>query len=300
MESIHKLIEIFKLSVLNIESVPDSFSSEVYKLTLFNLDNVYVKIPYNRDKLVREFEMLERLKGVIPVPKVLDFWDGDDRSVGALLLSAIDGGPCTSNLDQSLAFQIGNYHAMLHEVSMPAYGCYGSDGFQTVENNSWRLYLKNNFEKWKEPCKEVLHPDLFEKCITHFDSVYSALPEPDGPSVVHMDFRPGNILIKDNRVVGIIDYESARGGSTGIDFTKINRYVWEVNPLTRLPYVQGYESVRPLLDLEAIIPFYSFYDAFSAVVWCKTRGIENNKAFLQESIEVLQRSIEGINGWGKI
>lgn len=92
MESIHKLIEIFKLSVLNIESVPDSFSSEVYKLTLFNLDNVYVKIPYNRDKLVREFEMLERLKGVIPVPKVLDFWDGDDRSVGALLLSAIDGG----------------------------------------------------------------------------------------------------------------------------------------------------------------------------------------------------------------
>lgn len=183
---------------------------------------------------------------------------------------------------------------------MPAYGCYGSDGFQTVENNSWRLYLKNNFEKWKEPCKEVLHPDLFEKCITHFDSVYSALPEPDGPRVVHMDFRPGNILIKDNRVVGIIDYESARGGSTGIDFTKINRYVWEVNPLTRLPYVQGYESVRPLLDLEAIIPFYSFYDAFSAVVWCKTRGIENNKAFLQESIEVLQRSIEGINGWGKI
>ncbi|MEK3748673.1 aminoglycoside 3'-phosphotransferase/choline kinase family protein [Paenibacillus sp. FSL E2-8871] len=295
MESIHKLIEIFKLSVLNIESVPESFSSEVYKLTLNNLDNVYVKIPYNRDKLVREFEMLERLKGVIPVPKVLDFWDGDNRSVGALLLSAIDGVPCTSNIDQSLAFQIGNYHAMLHEVTMPAYGCYGSDGFQMVENNSWRLYLKNNFEKWKEPCKELLHPDLFEKCITHFDRVYSALPEPDGPCVVHMDFRPGNILIKDNKVVGIIDYESARGGSTEIDFTKINRYVWEVNPLTRLPYVQGYESVRPLLDLEAIIPFYSFYDAFSAVVWCKTRGIENNKAFLQESIEVLQRSIEGMN-----
>lgn len=126
MKSIHKLIEIFKLNVLNIESVPESFSSEVYKLTLINLDNVYVKIPYNRDKLVREFEMLKRLKGVIPVPNVLDFWDGDESSVGALLLSAIDGVPCTSSIDQSLAFQIGNYHAMLHEVTMPAYGCYGS------------------------------------------------------------------------------------------------------------------------------------------------------------------------------
>lgn len=299
MKAIHKLAEIFKLSVLNIEAVPESFSSEVYKLTLMNLDNVYVKIPYNRDKLVREFHMLERLKGVIPVPKVLDFWDGDEMSVGALLLSAIDGVPCKSNIDQSLAYQIGEYHAMLHQVTLPAYGCYGSDGFQVVENNSWSLYLKNNFEKWKEPCKELLQPDLFEECITHFDSVYSALPEPDGPCVVHMDFRPGNILIKDNRVVGIIDYESARGGSSEIDFTKMNRYVWEVNPLTRLPYVQGYESVRPLPDLEKIIPFYNFYDAFSAVVWCKTRGIEKNQAFLQESIEVLQKSTGGMYPWRK-
>ncbi|MNY83174.1 hypothetical protein D3C86_2257550 [compost metagenome] len=59
--------------------------------------------------------------------------------------------------------------------------------------------------------------------------------------------------------------------------------------------MQGYESVRPLLDLEDIIPFYNFYDAFSAVVWCKTRGIEKNQAFLQESIEVLQRSVGGMN-----
>lgn len=36
------------------------------------------------------------------------------------------------------------------------------------------------------------------------------MPEPDGPCVVHMDFRPGNILINDNKVTGIIDYESQR------------------------------------------------------------------------------------------
>lgn len=41
----------------------------------------------------------------------------------------------------------------------------------------------------------------------------------------HMDFRPGNILVNGNEVAGIIDFESARGGSSEIDFTKvINRF----------------------------------------------------------------------------
>ncbi|WP_244188406.1 phosphotransferase [Paenibacillus kribbensis] len=34
-----------------------------------------------------------------------------------------------------------------------------------------------------------------------------------------MDFRPGNILVNGNEVAGIIDFESARGGSSEIDFT---------------------------------------------------------------------------------
>lgn len=291
MNSLQEVIKKFKLNVLHIEDVPESFSSEVYKLTLVNQQDVYVKIPYNKDKLVREFQMLERLAGIIPVPQVLDIWDGDDRTAGALLLSAIEGVPCTGVVDQQLAYQIGVYHAMLHNVVMPGYGVHGTEGFRALEHNDWRLYIQGNFVKWKEPCQEILKPALFEKCVAHFDGVFAALPEPDGPCVVHMDFRPGNILINDNQVVGIIDYESARGGSSEIDFTKINKYVWEVNPRVQRPYLQGYETIRPLLDLERVLPFYSFYDAFSAVAWCRSRGIEQNKAYLQESLSVLEKLV---------
>lgn len=291
MSSILNVIERLKLSVLNIDDVPESFSSEVYKLTLTNRENVYVKIPYNKDKLFREYQMLETFNGVIPVPKVLDFWDGDDITTGALLLSAIEGMPCTEEIDEKLSFQIGVYHAMIHEVKPLGYGYHVTDGFKFLDQNNWRLHIKSNFEKWKEPCKEILDPKLFERCILHFDGVFSALPEPDGPCVVHMDFRPGNILINDNKVVGIIDFESARGGSSEIDFTKINRYIWQVDPKTKLPYVEGYQTIRPMLNLEIVLPFYNFYDAFSAVVWCKNRGIEKNQAFLQESIAVLQNSV---------
>ncbi|WDQ31353.1 phosphotransferase [Paenibacillus marchantiae] len=235
--------------------------------------------------------MLEILKDVIPVPKVLDIWYGDESNTGALLLSAIQGVPCSENMDEKLSFQMGVYHAMLHEVKTPGYGYHSTDGFNILDQNNWRLHIKNNFEKWKEPCKELLEPALYERCILHFDGVFSALPDPDGPCLVHMDFRPGNILVNGNKVTGIIDFESARGGSSEIDFTKINRYIWEVNPRTKSPYFEGYQTIRNMLNLEIVLPFYNFYDAFSAVVWCKNRGVERNQSFLQESIEVLKKSV---------
>lgn len=291
MNSIQMIIKVFNLNVLSIDNVPESFSSQVYKLNLINGGSVYAKIPYNRDKLFREYRMLEKLNEVLPVPRVLDFWSGDDAISGALLLSEIQGIPCTSVINEELAFEIGVHHAKLHEVKMPEYGVEVKDGFQSLDQNNWRLYIKNNFEKLKEPCKEILDKELFEKCINHFERAFSVLPQPDGPCIVHMDFRPGNILINENKVVGVIDFESARGGSSEIDFTKINRYVWEVNPRSRVRYTEGYSTIRPLIDLDTILPFYDFYDAFSAVVWCKNRGIEKHNTFLKESISVLQKSI---------
>ena len=58
MSSILNVIEKLKLNVLNIEDVAESFSSEVYKLTLASGETVYVKIPFNkkiRKKIKRSF-----------------------------------------------------------------------------------------------------------------------------------------------------------------------------------------------------------------------------------------------------
>lgn len=291
MNLVQTIIKRFNLNVLSIDNVPESYSSQVYKLNLTNGETVYVKIPYNRDKLYREYRMLDMLREVVPVPKVLDFWSGDDSISGALLLSEIKGIPCTGVIDHELAYQMGVFQAKLHEVTMPGYGVEVEDGYQLYDQNNWRIYIKESFENFKGPCKEILERELFEKCIHHFENAFSSLPQADGPCVVHMDFRPGNILIHNNAVVGIIDFESARGGSSEIDFTKIKRYVWDVNPQSEIPYKEGYSTIRPMLVLETILPFYNFYDAFSAVVWCKNRGIDKNRAFLKESISILEKSV---------
>jgi aminoglycoside phosphotransferase (APT) family kinase protein len=295
MDRIQTVIEKFKLKVSCISSVPESYSSEVYKLKLTNGSNVYVKIPFNKDKLFREYRILQQLNGVISVPRVLDFWEGSEQITGALLLSEIRGAPCSGEINEQIAYQIGVNHAMLHKVSTPSYGAEVVDGFKPYEANDWRGYIKGNFEKLKGSCKEVLNEKFYELCIIHFDEAFSALPRSDGPCMVHMDFRPGNILIDNNEVTGIIDFESARGGSSEIDFTKIDRYVWKTNPQSKTWYIEGYTSIRPILDLNSVLPFYDFYDAFSGVAWCKRRGIENNKSFLNENISILEKSIGRLN-----
>ncbi|QHW29549.1 aminoglycoside phosphotransferase family protein [Paenibacillus rhizovicinus] len=291
MSAILKVIDKLKLNVSNIEDVPESFSSDVYKLTLARGENVFVKIPFNKDKLFREFQMLETLKEVLPVPNVLDIWYGDEDTTGALLLSAIQGMPCTGAIDEKLSYQIGMYHAMLHEVAAPGYGYHVTGGYRLLDHNDWRFYIQHNFAKWKEPSSEILDAKLHERCLLRFEELFSALPDPDGPCMVHMDFRPGNILTNGNEVAGIIDFESARGGSSEIDFTKVNRYIWEADPRTKQPFIEGYRSIRPMLNLENVLPFYNLYDAFSAVVWCKNRGIEKNQAFLQENLITLKNAV---------
>ena len=50
MNNIQKFIKRFKLNVIHVDGVPESYSSEVYRLTLSNQQQVHLKIPFNREE----------------------------------------------------------------------------------------------------------------------------------------------------------------------------------------------------------------------------------------------------------
>lgn len=294
LSRIENAIQALGLQPVETRPVPESFSSEVTQIILHNGESVYLKIPYNRNKLYREVAMLNRLRAYqLPVPRVLDVWEGDEQHSGALLLEALEGRPLTDTEDTKLAYAIGELHARLHSVPMPGYGEDSCDGFHYLDNQDWRGYIRRQYEKCQAPCRELLPEGLYEACLKHFDSVFRSLPKPDGPCVIHMDFRPGNLLIDHSRLIGVIDFESSRGGSSESDFTKIPRYLWREREAIKQAYIEGYNSIRPMMELDLVLPFYSFYDAFSAVVWCNKRGLDRNRQFFEENIAILCRE----TGW---
>jgi len=289
---IKRVIEIMKLKVRDMDSVPESYSSKVCSLVLENNEKVILKIPYSREKLLKEYKMLELLEGKLPTARILDFWEGDDEISGALLLSFIDGEPITDNISGKTAFQMGELLARLHNIEIDKNKL--GDAYRLIhtEKNEWWKTIRRWFEDCVDDCKHILDAELLNKCIKKFNFYYKTLPQPDYPSVVHMDYRPGNLLIKDSYIAGLLDFENARIGSADVDFSKMKIYVWDLYPETRKEFLKGYSLIRPLPDIERTLPFYLLFNTFTGVSWCVKRGKINDIFCNQNIIKLKELVIE--------
>lgn len=285
---LERVLKQINLSIAAIHEVEDSFSSTVYRCNLINGENVYLKIPYTKVKYQRELAAYQILAGAVSIPDMLDCWSGDEECPGAFVLSELKGKPLTSKASPVIAFQVGELQAAMHEIQ-PA----GGEKLNGIQNEfpDWAEFIERQFYSFAEDLKEVLDERLYEKSIAKFEEMKRQLPSPDGPSFVHMDFRPANIIVDDNQVSGMIDFESVRFGSTEVDFTKLYRDFLSWDPELYKSYREGYTSIRPLIDLEAVLPFYRFIDAFNSIGWSQRRGLEKNLKFYEDNLVRLKEMV---------
>lgn len=282
------ILEHFGVQALAIKEVDDSYSSTVYKCELFNDENVYVKIPYTKLKWQREWEAYEILQGKVSIPVMLDHWAGNAEFPGAFLLSELKGKPLTPQDSPSVAFQVGILHATLHRIQ--PFAMNGSTSIQN-ESSNWLNFVETQFYSFAEDVREMIDSDLYNQSILKFNEMKQQLPPSDGPSFLHMDFRPANIIVDGDKVSGIIDFESVRFGSAEVDFTKLYRDFLKFDTALYKSYQDGYNSIRPLMNLEAVLPFYQFTDAFNSIGWSMRRGAEKNAVFLKENLEILKKIV---------
>lgn len=278
---LEKIIDYFNLDIRSVEDVKDSFSSSVTACHLADGDIVYIKIPFSSLKLQRELEAYEVLSEHVSTPRLIDYWSGDDQCVGALLLSALNGSPLSTDSTPDTAFQVGMLHAKMHAIHPDE-----SRHVRSIANEfpNWSQFIEHQFYSFAEDVKQVLDPQLYRRALNQFEKMRQGLPAPDGPSFVHMDFRPANIIVDGQHISGVIDFESVRFGSTEVDFTKLYRDYLSHDETLYLAYREGYNSIRPLIDLDRVLPFYRFTDAFNSIGWCQRRGIEENRAFFEANV----------------
>lgn len=249
---LNRVIQQFELNMLSINEVVDSHSSTVYKCNLLNGENVFSKIPYTKLKYQRELAAYEILKDKVSIPKMLDYWPGDEECPGAFLLSELKGCPITNKALPAVAFQVGFLHASMHQIQPST-----TSQLTGIQNEfpEWSDFLERQFYSFAKDVKEVLDENLYSQAIEKFENMKLQLPPADGPSFIHMDFRPANIIVDEDRVSGMIDFESVRFGATEIDFTKLYRDFLCFDSTLYQSYQEGYNTIRPLIDLEVVLPF---------------------------------------------
>jgi aminoglycoside phosphotransferase (APT) family kinase protein len=287
---VEKAIARFGLTVTAIRPVVESYSSTVRILTLARGEQVVLKIPFSASKVQREVYMLKRVREVVPVPVVLDHYL--EANGGALLLSLLPGQSITTAVTTDLAWQMGELLARLHSQPMAVFG----DEFEAQPDPapSWWEMADERFQHWVTTCATLLEPDLIRRVEQLYQQLWRQLPAPDGPCAVHYDYRPANVLAQDGVITGLIDFESARGGSAERDFSKIQSEVWDTNPATQEPFLAGYRRVRPLPDLEHTLTYHALHNAFGGVDWCLRRGAQRDDPFMQYNINALERLTQGM------
>jgi homoserine kinase type II len=183
----------------------------------------------------------------IPVPSPIATPDGLDRVTlegpsGALSVTVLPEltGDWLDVEDHTAVRSAGACLAELHQ----ALGA----GHPDVLPGSARAGLKGRIDDWLATGDRGFAPEASRR----LKELLAGSPElDDEPQLVHNDFRAANILTRDSKIVGVLDFDDMvvehRVNDLGTRFTR-----WRPTPIAvRRTLRAGYESVRPLGPAEA-------------------------------------------------
>lgn len=236
----------------------------------------------------QEYTLLSRLhRAGLPVPAAIDL-DDSSEVLGApyLVMEYIDGAATVAPemLDRaltSLAKQLATIHgadvAALDLSFLPAHAAVVS---RTV---------------WAEPDG----PDVsweegrIRTTLQHVWPLSERVP----PAVLHGDFRPGNVLWRDGRIVGVLDWENATLGDPLADLaTSRLELLWACGQDAMRSFTDQYREMtrRPLAslpywDLAIALRYGPLFSDWTADPAEQDRMRERHRWFIAQAFSVLDR-----------
>ena len=144
----------------------------------------------------------------------------------------------------------------------------------------------------------ALFSSLLEKCRQYYENHIDLLLEADGPCVIHRDFRPGNIIVDQGKIQGIIDWSSARGGFAEEDFCLLEFGEWSTNRVLIDFFLSGYSSVRKIPDYQRLIALLRLSRAIGSIgftvkndIW-KGKGAkiyQFSRQYIEKNLSLFER-----------
>lgn len=245
----------------------EAMVAAVYKISQPEQPDLILKMGSRAGESLREAYFLNLFANKIPVPKVIQ------THSEAILMECVEGELLKKEtVTDTLAAEIGAILARIHLEQTIGYGDL-TDPAQLSSDP--RIPFSMKFEEGLQECRGHLPEELLKSCKSRFDKDIDLLLLTDGPCIIHRDFRPGNIIVSDGKVRGIIDWSSGRGGFAEEDFCPLEMGEWPAH--CKAAFLEGYATVRKVPDYTAIMPLLLLSRAVAAVGFTIKRGTWNSK-----------------------
>lgn len=267
--NMNNLISIYKkcFNLLDASFTPieheDAIVAIVFKVTKGDGSTYILKVCPRENDYACESYFLHFFDNKIPVPHIIALNAPDTYSYGAILMEHINGTLLQQNdLTSILANELGSLLAKIHLNKAAGYG-----DLTKPENLSRdpAAYFTFKFNEGMSECADHLPPVILKACRHFYNSNIHLLRIVDGPLIIHRDFRPGNVIINDGCVQGIIDWSSARSGFAEEDLAFLEYGGWSLNENIKKSFISGYENIRPLPDFVAVLPLLKLSKAIATI-----------------------------------
>jgi Ser/Thr protein kinase RdoA (MazF antagonist) len=276
----HNLITLYQQR-LNLQNATfsridheDAMVAIVYKVTLPNGKQLILKVCDRVNDYLREVHFLNHFRGILPVPKIVQHILPRPGLHGAILMEYLPGALLKiAELTETLAYQIGRCLAQIHLSRLSGYG----DPVHGDLSSDPRVYFTLKFEEGLDECRDHLPIELMENCQRYYSANIDLLSTVDRPCIVHRDFRPGNLIVYESQLKGIIDWAGARASFAEEDLCSLEHYEWSNNPHSIKPLLAGYASVRQLPDYIRLVPFLRLNKAIATIGFTVRQGTWENR-----------------------
>jgi aminoglycoside phosphotransferase (APT) family kinase protein len=237
--------------------IPQKDVQDILRLS-GGFNNANFLLDYGTDKFVLRLfsggsEIAERevavlgmaRKAGIKVPKVIDF-AVDSPEPGALL-EFVSGTLLSKvlesrDLDISIVFSsVGEELGRIHSLRFPKAGTFSNDGGVREFGDFCDAGLKYLHDFLNGRAGERLGPRLTEALLSLVNKDWHLVRDNfRGAALVHCDFNPKNILIRDGKVAGVLDWEFSIAGDPLIDLGNFFRFIDDYTDKEREMFLNSY------------------------------------------------------------
>ncbi|MGI4851534.1 MAG: aminoglycoside phosphotransferase family protein [Janthinobacterium lividum] len=246
----------------------------VYKVIFLKSSALILKICPRAEDYWREIYFLNFLADSLPVAKILQVEPPTISSYGAILMECFSGNLLNKkDITDKISYEAGALLASLHLNRVPQYGDLTQEHSLSPDP---RTPFMNKFEESFSECSNTLPKDLIEKSWQYYKTHVDALNLVDGACLIHRDFRPGNIMVLDGKITGIIDWASARASFAEEDFSPLELDEWSSESKLKKFFLKGYASIRTIPKYQFIITLLLMNRVFSIIGFIVKKGTWNN------------------------
>lgn len=227
-------------------------------------------------------EIYDRLEDT-PVPSPAVTHDGTDEAVPYLVVEAADGdNPERTYQDMpaeemtAFAYQAGQALGQAHR-NLPADAAgtiTGTDEGIEIKETPWDRLLTEHMESKIGYLRETdMDGTILDEADEILGSIEDELDEPDRQGIIHLDYRPGNLMWDGEEVTAVLDWDNARAGDQLYDYVTSETSFVENAPARQQDEIKqafrsGYEQENTSIEEDERYQAYRYLSVLS-----KTKGL---------------------------